>query len=138
MVDNWIASGLSFSDIEKLCKSQLKLNVSHMSIKRYTDSDTELKQKRLDALNQNDLARCDIAAIDAADSTDILTVDLNDIPQDATEAKEFRRNVLRSIHAKHLLAIDKRLDLYLSGQGAYPKDELQGLKTVINCLIEQT
>jgi hypothetical protein len=134
-IDQWIAAGLSFAEIEKLCKSQLKLAVSHMTIKRYCDGVTELQQARQQALNDSDLARCEgVASDDQWIDDSVLSIDTSTLPTNQSLVKDYARDTLQRIYLNQLLIVEHKQKQFMQGSGRYPQNEINGLKSILSCL----
>jgi len=132
-IDKWISEGLAFTEIEKRCKRDLSVNVSHMTIKRYCDKSTDLAMARANALNQSDIAACE-AIEDDTDTDSALMIDTSTIPTDPEKIKTFTRETLARIYLNQLLIVEHKQKAFMTGQGRYPQNEIMGLKSILSCL----
>jgi hypothetical protein len=133
-IDQWIASGLPFAEIEKLCKSQLKLNVSHMTIKRYCDNTSELQQRRNQAQSANDLAQCEAISVNDWQDESVIAIDTSQLPTESSLVRDYARETLNRIYLNQLLIVEHKQKLFMQGQGRYPQNEINGLKSILACL----
>jgi len=132
LIDKWIADGLAFTEIEKKCKRELGLNISHMTIKRYCDGNADLAMARANALNQSGIAACNAVDDDETDSA--LMIDVSAIPTDHNKVKDFTRETLTQIYLNQLLIVKHKQQAFMDGKGRYPQNEIMGLKTILSCL----
>ncbi len=132
-IDKWIAEGLAFTEIEKKCKRELSVNISHMTIKRYCDSNADLARARANAQNASDIAACE-AVEDDIDTDSALMIDTSTIPTDPEKIKTFTRETLARIYLNQLLIVEHKQKAFMTGQGRYPQNEIMGLKSILSCL----
>ena len=138
MVEKWIAEGISFQDIAKRCKSELSLDVSHMTVKRHCDSNPDLVASRasnLSAMVSTGLSGDDISALS---NDEIMAIDTSQLPTDPSQVRGYAREILNRIYLNQLLIVDHKQKLFMQGQGLYPRSEVNGLKSVISCLGQLT
>lgn len=138
MIEKWIVDGVSFQDIAKRCKSELGLDVSHMTVKRHCDSNPDLVATR--ASNQNASIATGLTPDDikSLDNRDLMSIDTSSLPTDSDNVRAYARQTLEKIYLNQLLIVENKQQLFMQGIGLYPQSEINGLKAIISCLGQLT
>ena len=134
MVEKWIVEGLPFQDIATRCKSELGLDVSHMTVKRHCDSNPDLVASRASNLHSMTNTGLSTDDLDALASDDVIAIDTSQLPVDNALVYSYARQTLNRIYLNQLLIVEHKQKLFMQGQGRYPQNEINGLKSIFSCL----
>ena len=127
-IDQKILSGVSYQEISEWCKSELKFNISHMSIKRYADN-AGLSASR--ANNSDDDQSANLLSDNEID--DALTLEIPQL-KNKNEIRKFTHEKIIEGYALQIAIITQKQRLYMQGKGKYPNTEIAGLKTFLDAL----
>lgn len=126
-----ILKGESYQSISNWCVNELGFDISHMSIKRFADK-TGLSKNR-DNNIQEGLSESEIEEI----VNEVSNIDI-EVPSFDNEADfmKYSREILVEIYLKQLAIVKTKQLAFVQGNGKFPQNEINGLKTIISCVVQ--
>jgi len=124
-IEQRLIAGESYADCEAWCKEQ-GINISKTSLQRHVEAG-HIENYRRDGLPDYQQP--------GADGNDFFNevITVPDIETD-DELRRYVSHELRRATAHQVAILRAAQERYISGKGRYPKQELDGLKTVFMCL----